>query len=287
MLWYLDNARSVAEPQNRPAGANRKVERAMRFVEPELRAQMPTGLNENYARELLELHTLGVDAGYTQADVTELARVLTGWGIDRRGAGSGGFQYRPAVHDAKEKHVLGYRFPAGGGIEEGERMIAILANHPATARHIAQKLCRKFVADEPSADLVARVASAFTATHGDLRETVRAVVTSPEFLDPRHHGGKVKTPLEYAVSAVRASGASTDGRGLGRELAGLGQPLYLCQPPTGYAEESEAWISSGALLARMNFATALLEGRVAGTRAGAAPPELTAAALGGPDFQRQ
>ncbi|HEY7368487.1 MAG TPA: DUF1800 family protein, partial [Thermoanaerobaculia bacterium] len=108
MLWYLDNARSVAEPQNRPAGANRRIERAMRFVEPELRGQMPTGLNENYARELLELHTLGVDAGYTQADVTELARVLTGWGIDRRGSGSGGFQYRPAVHDAKEKHVLGH-----------------------------------------------------------------------------------------------------------------------------------------------------------------------------------
>jgi uncharacterized protein (DUF1800 family) len=287
MLWYLDNARSVAEPANRTASGDKRVQRFLQRSDPEIRAQMPPGINENYARELMELHTLGVDGGYTQKDVTELARLLTGWGIDRRGFGSGGFQFRSVVHDAKEKVVLGHRFPAGGGLEEGERMISILANHPATARHISEKLCRKFVADEPPADLVGRVASVFTATRGDLRETVRAVVTSPEFFDPRHREAKVKTPLEFAVSAVRATGARTDGKGLARELAGLGQPLYLCQPPTGYAEEAEAWISSGALLARMNFATALLEGRVAGTRAAAAPAGVTAQVLGGPDFQKQ
>jgi uncharacterized protein (DUF1800 family) len=131
------------------------------------------------------------------------------------------------------------------------------------------------------------VASVFTSTRGDLRETVRAVVTSPQFFDPRYREAKVKTPLEFAVSAVRAAGARTDGKGLARELASLGQPLYLCQPPTGYAEEAQAWISSGALLARMNFASALLEGRVAGTRTVALPPDITAQVLGGPEFQKQ
>jgi uncharacterized protein (DUF1800 family) len=287
MLWYLDNARSVAEPENRPAGANRKIERFMRRLEPDIAREMPSGVNENYARELLELHTLGVDGGYTQSDVTELARLLTGWGIDRRGSGSGAFQFRPVVHDAKAKTILGHRFPAGGGLEEGERMIGLLARHPATARHLAEKLCAKFVSDDPPDALVERVAGAFTRTGGDLRETVRAVVTSPEFFDPVHRAAKVKTPLEYVVSAVRASGATTDGRALAKELTTLGQPLYLCQPPTGWEEGAEAWLSSGALLARMNFATALLDGRVPGTRVDRTPAPVTAVSLGGPEFQRQ
>jgi uncharacterized protein (DUF1800 family) len=190
-------------------------------------------LNENYARELLELHTLGVDGGYTQRDVPELARVLTGWSIVRPEQGTG-FVFRAALHDNGAKTVLGRPFPAGGGIEEGETMIRILARHPTTARRIAFQLCQRFVADAPPTELVDRVAKRYLATDGDLRETVRAVVTSPEFFDRQYYRAKVKSPFEYVVSAVRALGASPDDAlPIARQLAQMGEPSTDCQPPTG------------------------------------------------------
>ena len=273
MLVYLDNARSVADAAHRPAGPGRRIAAGAN--------RGPTGLNENYARELLELHTLGVDGGYSQADVTELARVLTGWsisrGVERSESGfrpargrspdreePGAFVFRARLHDVGEKTVLGRRFPAGGGIEEGEAAIRMLARQPATAHHIAAELCRRLVADEPPPSLVERVAARFLATGGDLTETVRSIVTSAEFFDPLYYRAKVKSPFEYAASAVRAAGASTDGRGLGREVAEMGEPLYLCQPPTGYSDAAEAWVNSGALLARLNFALSLTSGRIPG-----------------------
>ncbi|HSP35474.1 MAG TPA: DUF1800 domain-containing protein, partial [Thermoanaerobaculia bacterium] len=172
MLFYLDNARSRA-------GA----------------------INENYAREIMELHTLGVDAGYTQNDVTELARVFTGWTIAGPRQG-GAFVFRPMLHDNGAKSVLGVQLPAHGGMAEGEKMIHILAHHPATAQHIAYQLCQRLVADDPPPALVDRVAKRFLATDGDLRETVRAVITSPEFWSADDYRAKVKTPFAYAISAV-------------------------------------------------------------------------------------
>jgi uncharacterized protein (DUF1800 family) len=291
MLFYLDNARSVADPEHRAVTAAGGFGGRGRFgrlapranANANANANAPKGLNENYARELMELHTLGVDGGYSQKDVTELARILTGWSIGRpraregegmlraRRAGveetPGGFVYRAAAHDVGAKTFLGVTFPAGGGMEEGERAIAMLARRPATARHIAEQLCRRLVADDPPRDLVERVASRFLATGGDLRDTVRVIVESPEFFDPLHYRAKIKSPFEYVVSALRAVGGSTDGRALAKEIAEMGEPLYLCQPPTGYSDESSAWVGSGALLARLNFAIALAQGRLPGTTA--------------------
>ena len=273
MLFYLDNAQSVADPEHRPP----PPARARFFGGPGFpgRPRMESGagnlnarkggLNENYARELMELHTLGVDGGYTQKDVTELARVLTGWSIDRNGGP--GFVFRPRVHDAHAKTVLGHVFSAGGGIEEGEKMIRILAHHPATARRIAFQLCQRLVADEPPAALVERIAKKFLAADGDLRQTVRAVVESPEFFDSRYYRAKVKSPLEYVVSAIRAAGGETNARApILRELTQMGEPLYLCQPPTGYSDVASAWVNTGALVARLNFALALAANRLAGTQ---------------------
>jgi uncharacterized protein (DUF1800 family) len=283
MLFYLDNARSVADEQHRgtfPAAIRNNP-------------NAPKGLNENYARELMELHTLGVDGGYTQKDVTELARILTGWSIGRPQGGEGArkatnrggrgfgrrrmmqepespgeFVFRARAHDEGTKTLLGVSFPPSG-IAEGERAIAMLAHHPATAHHIAYQLCQRLVADEPPAPLVDRVAKRFLANGGDLRDTVRAIVTSPEFFDPQYYRAKIKSPFEYVVSALRAVGGATDGRAIARQIAEMGEPLYLCQPPTGYSDTADAWVSSGALLARLNFALALAQGRLPGTQADA------------------
>ncbi|HEX7251944.1 MAG TPA: DUF1800 domain-containing protein, partial [Thermoanaerobaculia bacterium] len=268
MLFYLDNAQSAADENHRPLPPMRGGPWRARFAGPAgpsapAKKKMPSGLNENYARELMELHTLGVDGGYTQRDVTELARVLTGWSIERQG---GGFLFRPLLHDVGEKTVLGIRFPAGGSMEEGERAIRILAHHPATARHIATQLCQRLVADDPPKELVARVAQRFLATDGDLRETVRAIVESREFFDPKFYRAKVKSPFEYAVSAVRAAGGETDGAlPLVRAIAQMGEPLYLCQPPTGYSDASSAWVNTGALVARLNFALDVAGNKLPGT----------------------
>ncbi|HKS24449.1 MAG TPA: DUF1800 domain-containing protein [Thermoanaerobaculia bacterium] len=237
MLFYLDNARSM----------NGK-------------------LNENYAREIMELHTLGVDGGYTQKDVTELARVLTGWSIAMPRQG-GGFVFRPRMHDSGAKVVLGVRFPAGGGIGEGERMIHILAHHPATAHHIALQLCQRLVSDDPPKALVDRVAKTFLATDGDLRKTVQAVIDSPEFWDPHVYRAKVKAPFEYVVSAIRAVDAHVDDpRPVARALQQIGEPLYGAQPPTGYSDKADAWVNTGALMNRLNFALALAGNTLPGVR---------------------
>jgi uncharacterized protein (DUF1800 family) len=277
MLVYLDNwlsadpaAASRIENARRPNGANRR--RPMRpggqraggqpsaTVPP---ARMPRGLNENYARELLELHTLGVDGGYTQQDVIEVARAFTGWTIGR--PADPGFRFVAAMHDRGEKKILGHSLAAGGGIEDGDKVLDILAAHPATARHISFKLVQRFVSDTPPAGLVDRTADTFTRTKGDLREVVRTIVTSPEFFAPAAHRAKVKTPFEFVVSALRATGADVhQATGAVRALAGLGMPAYLCQPPTGYDDTADTWVSSGALVNRMNFALALSGGQLRG-----------------------
>lgn len=270
MLFYLDNARSMAAPENRPAGQPRRF--GDRFGGPALmqRPQLPNrdgGLNENYAREIMELHTLGVDAGYTQKDVTELARVLTGWTITRERDGGEGaaFVFRPQMHDAGAKYVLGIRFAPGGGIDEGERMIHVLAHHPATAHRIAYKLCQRLVADEPPPTLVNRVAKKFLTTDGDLRQTVRAVIDGPEFWDPTAYRSKVKSPFEYTISAVRAVNAQiTDAAPIARALQQIGEPLYGAQPPTGYSDKADVWINTGALMNRLNFALSLASNKLPG-----------------------
>jgi uncharacterized protein (DUF1800 family) len=220
----------------------------------------PRGLNENYARELMELHTLGVDGGYTQQDVVEVARILTGWTIDRPQQG-GSFVFRPQVHDAGAKTVLGVSFPAGRGEDEGERLLDMLASHPSTARHIAYKLSQRFVADEPPPALVERAARTFLETDGDLRAVTRVIVTSPELFSADAYRAKVKTPLEFVISAARAAGATiANPQPMIGALRELGMPLYGAQPPTGYSMTADAWVNTGALLARMNYATQLVSG---------------------------
>ncbi len=271
MLFYLDNAQSTADESNRPRPAKREIWRrdliGTMLGDRPAQKNASKGLNENYARELMELHTLGVDGGYTQKDVTELARVLTGWSIDRRGGEPGGFLFRPAVHDIGEKTILGHRFSPGGRIEEGEKMIHILALHPSTAQYISRKLCQRLVADDPPKEFVDRVARKFLSTGGDLRQTVRAILESPEFFDPKFYRAKVKSPFEYVVSAVRAAGGETNGRmPIVRAIAQMGEPLYLCQPPTGYSDAAPAWVNTGALVARLNFALDLAANKLPGTQ---------------------
>ena len=289
MLFYLDNARSIAAPENRPKAAQRGQMPARRGLfgmrgrnrgavmaggagmprKPQNVNANKGGLNENYAREIMELHTLGVDAGYSQKDVTELARVLTGWTIagGRQGIEGSGFVYRPQLHDVAAKTVLGVHFAAGGGMEEGETMIHFLAHQPATAHHIAYKLCQRLVADVPPSSLVDRVAKKFLDSDGDLRQTVKALIDSPEFWDPRAARSKVKSPFEYAVSAVRAVRANVENPlPIARALQQIGEPLYGAQPPTGYSDKADVWINTGALLNRLNFALALASNKIPGVR---------------------
>lgn len=271
MLFYLDNFQNVdpkasqRQAEQLEAQRNRPVARArQRQMTDEQREQQEQrlmtlrnrGLNENYARELMELHTLGVDGGYTQADVVAVARTFTGWTIDRPRDG-GSFQFNAQVHDNDPKVVLGTTIKAGGK-KDGEAVLDLLSTHPATAQFIATKLARRFVADEPPAALVDRVAKVFLDTKGDLRAVTRAVITSPEFFSAEYRRAKVKTPLEFVVSAVRATGATlVTPASLVQALRDLGMPLYGAQPPTGYGDTAEDWINTGALLKRLNFAIAL------------------------------
>jgi uncharacterized protein (DUF1800 family) len=245
------------------------------------------GLNENYARELLELHTLGVDGGYTQADVVDIARAFTGWTIDHPRPGhprsGGGFVFDARAHDGGVKTILGHRLPAGGGRDEGERVLDLVARHPATARFLATKLARRFVADDPPPAVIERAAGVFRETNGDIRAVVRSIVRSPEFVTEAAYRAKIKTPLEFTVSALRALEARTDAAlPIQRTLLGMGEPLYTAQAPTGYPDRAEAWTSPGGLLARLNFAQALVAGRLPGTAVdlaglvdgGAGPAEL-------------
>ena len=239
---------------------------------PAQRQRPRRGINENYARELMELHTLGVDGGYTQKDVQEVARAFTGWTIlDPRGAAGtsrgGTFVFNQRAHDDGEKIVLGQKIPSGGGVRDGQMVLDILVRHPSTAKFIATKLSRRFVSDNPSPALVARVAAAFTKSNGDIRETLRAVFTSPEFNSAEARRAKIKTPFELTVSAVRTLGAETDARpALHQWVARMGEPLYLYQAPTGYPDTAEHWVNTGALLERLNFALALVSNRIPGTR---------------------
>ena len=254
MLFYLDNWMS-ADPHTLPFGAQdarRPVNRRQQ------------GLNENYARELMELHTLGVDGGYTQKDVTEVARSFTGWTIGNPRQG-GGYVFNGRLHDDGEKLVLGHRIHAGGGEHDGEQVLDILASHPSTARFIATKLVRRFVNDTPPPALVERAAARFRDSDGDIRAVVQTIVTSPEFLAPEAYRAKVKSPFELIVSAMRATGADvSDATPLVRALQQLGMPLYACQPPTGYGDDASAWVNTGAFVSRMNFALALSNNRMRG-----------------------
>ena len=257
MMIYLDNFLSQMEQPAPPP----KYDADGNLIPPPRRP----GLNENYARELMELHTLGVDGGYTQTDVREVARCFTGWTVGQQPNQM--FVFRPRSHDKGEKIVLGKRIAPGGGIEDGLRVLDLLSKHPSTARFISYKLSQRFVADEPPQSLVDRAAEVFTQTDGDIRQVVRAILTSPEFYSPKYYRNKIKSPLELAASAIRATGASTDAASpLIQTVARMGEALYQCQPPTGYSEDSSRWLSNATLLERMNFAVALMANRINGTR---------------------
>jgi len=260
MLFYLDNWTSTRE------GFDMAALRRQGAPVPAKLAQVgKLGLNENYARELLELHTLGVDGGYTQADVREVARCFTGWGIEKPRQ-VGAFAFHPLAHDRGEKHVLGQTIAAGGAMEDGEHVLDVLAAHPSTAHFLARKLAQKFVADEPPTALVEHLAETYLATHGDLTAVYLALFRSPEFWSDQAFNGKTKTPLEFAISAVRALGGSTYGDApLVKALDGMGEPLYRAQPPTGWPEVATPWVNAGALVTRINFALALTAGRIPGT----------------------
>jgi uncharacterized protein (DUF1800 family) len=222
------------------------------------------GINENYGRELLELHTVGVDAGYGQNDVREAARAFTGWGIDDVRV-SGSFLFRPAQHDRGAKSVFGLDLAAGGGKEDGDRLLDYLSTHPATARFISWRLAQRFVADDPPARIVDRMASTFLSTGGDLAAVMRTMVGSAEFWAEAFGGGKVKTPFEYVVSAIRAvEGQVTGARAVAQQLTNMGMGLYQSVPPTGYSNRGSEWLNPSSHLSRMNFGLDLAAGAIAG-----------------------
>jgi uncharacterized protein (DUF1800 family) len=225
------------------------------------------GINENHGRELLELHTVGVDAGYTQQDVIEASRCLTGHGIDNVGT-SGNYLYRPANHDDGAKQVFGLQVASGGGAGDIERLLDHLAAHPATARFISRRLAQRFVADDPAEAFVARIADVFLRTQGDLREVVKAIFGSAEFWAEAFGTGKPKTGFEFVVSAVRAAGGNvTNPRMMRQAIQDSGMPLYACNPPTGYSNRGHDWLNPSAQLYRMNFALDLAAGMVTGVTA--------------------
>jgi uncharacterized protein (DUF1800 family) len=258
MLFYLDNWQSVSP--------DRMQENARGKMFAKQKGKQARGLNENYARELMELHTLGVDGGYTQKDIIEVARCFTGWTISQPNLG-GEFMYNDRVHDKGEKNVLGVTIPPGGGKDDAEKVLDILARHPATARFISTKLAKKFVADDPPPALIERMTKTFIGTDGDIRAVMAALLESKEFFSAGAFRAKVKTPLELVVSAVRATGAEVNfAIPLATQIAQLGQPLYRKVEPTGYSGANAEWVNSAALLARMNFALALADNRVPGVK---------------------
>jgi uncharacterized protein (DUF1800 family) len=251
--------------------------------QPRPQQQQRRGINENYARELMELHTLGVDGGYTQKDVQEVARCFTGWTIfqprggaaaanammGREGArqNAGTFVFNARMHDDGEKVVLGHKIPAGGGIKDGLMVLDILAHHPSTAKFISTKLVRHFVADDPPRALVDRVAATFMKTDGDIREMLKTIFFSREFNSTEAYRAKIKRPFELVISAIRSLGADTNGGpGTHQWIARMGEPLYGYQTPNGYSDVAESWVNTGGLLERMNFGLALANNRIPGTR---------------------
>ena len=267
MLFYLDNWESVGAQS--PAGMRRK-----------------RGLNENYGRELLELHTRGVDGGYTQKDVTEVARCFTGWTI-KQPQRVAEFEFNPRMHDDGEKTVLGVRIPAGGGIQDGFKVLHLLAHHPSTARFISRQLAMHFVADDPPAALVNRMAATFLKKDGDLRAVLKTMFDSPEFWSRGAYRAKIKSPLEMVASSLRAIDAQVDFTfGLNNQLNQLGEPLYRKAEPTGYSNSGQEWLNSAGLLARMNFSVALANNKVPGVKVDSARSS-EGVALGSPDFQKK
>ena len=272
MLFYLDNYLSSSPDSFRvlQSVSNRRA-----------------GINENYARELMELHTLGVDGGYGQRDVQEVARAFTGWSIEAPQR-SGEFVFRPRMHDNGEKVVLGHKIN-DGGMKDGEAVIDLLARHPSTARFISTKLVRRFVSDDPPRSLVDQVAAVYKRTGGDIPDMLRAIFKSHEFWAPQAVGAKIKTPFELAVSAIRALNGATDGsRPLAQMITRMGQPLYQCQPPSGFPDRSDYWMNTGAVLERLNFIVALTTNRIPGTTVTFDEPvKSVALKLGAPEFQRR
>ncbi len=271
MLFYLDNWLSVGPDSDFARGISRRNENYNWRRPPRMQRPAPakqakskrSGLNENYGRELMELHTLGVNGGYTQKDVTEVARVLTGWTLKQPRQG-GGFVFEERMHEPGDKHVLGHRIKSSGE-KEGREVLHILAHHPSTAKFISTKLAMRFVSDDPPPALVDRMTQTFLKKDGDIREVLKTMFRSPEFWAPESYRAKVKTPLEFVVSAVRTSGAEvSDALPLARQLQNLGMPLYGMQPPTGYSMKADAWVNSSALLGRMNFALALTAAKLKG-----------------------
>ena len=324
MLFFLDNFESVAPNAQANNAGNGRLQQAMRSgqLTPRMREQIRQrqgltdeqldqrikqaqqvgqnrqrrGINENYARELMELHTLGVDGGYTQKDIVEVARAFTGWTINdprgyrraaaatiqgneeqrlsrlQRQAGipddteSGEFYFNDRWHDKDAKTVLGQKI-SEGGVKDGLKVIDILVKHPSTAKFIAKKLAMKFVSDNPSEALVGRVAEAFSKSNGDIKTTLRALFTDREFFAPENYRSKIKTPFELAVSSIRALGGNTNaGPAMLAMLNKLGEVPYGYQAPTGYPDTAEDWVNTGALLERLNYAVAIASNRIPGTK---------------------
>ena len=279
MLFYLDNWLSVGPHSDVALGRPRQrayrplyrgpfgvpVYRPPRPQNPNAQQRKPKreGLNENYARELMELHTLSVNGGYSQKDVTEVAKVFTGWTI-RQPRQGGGFEFNQRLHEPGPKYVLG-KVIKDHGEKEGEQVLEMLTKSPKTAHFISYKLAQRFVADEPPPALVDRMAATYLKKDGDICEVLRTLFQSPEFWSPEAYRAKVKTPLEFVVSAVRASGVDVENAmPLVQNLNRMGMPLYGAQPPTGYSMKADTWVNSAALLSRMNFALALGTGRMRG-----------------------
>ena len=277
MLFYLDNWQSVGPNAPGAGRGNAKQQRR--------------GLNENYGRELLELHTLGVDGGYTQKDVTEVARCFTGWTINQPQRG-GAFSFAARLHDNGEKVVLGVTIPAGGGQQDGEKVLDIVSHSPATAHFISRKLAQRFVADDPPESLVNAMAQTFLKTDGDIRQVLHTMLNSKEFWSVGAYRSKMKSPLEMVASAVRAVNGDVDfATALTNQVAQLGEPLYRKQEPTGYSNSSREWLNSAGLVARMNFALQLADNKVPGVKVevaqAAKPGDSEGITLGSPEFQKR
>ena len=271
MLFYLDNWLSVGPDSDAANGVprqqnwGRRRQRYPRPQRPQAKGKRNSGLNENYGRELMELHTLGVNGGYTQKDVTEVARVLTGWTLKEPRKG-GDFQFEERMHEPGDKVVMGHHIKSGGE-KEGTDLLHFLAHNPSTAKFISTKLAMRFVSDNPTSTLVDRMAQTFLKKNGEIREVLTTMLESPEFWAPEAYRAKVKTPLEFVASAVRATGAEvTDATPLARQLQTMGMPLYGMQPPTGYSMKADTWVNSSALLGRMNFSLALATGKLKGVQ---------------------
>ena len=271
MLFYLDNWLSVGPESDFALGIRRGAAGNWRRRFPNAQQQSPQpkqvrkGLNENYGRELMELHTLGVNGGYTQKDVTEVAKVFTGWTLKQPREG-GGFAFDERMHEPGSKIVLGHKIKEKGE-KEGYEVLHMLAHNPATAKFVCTKLAIRFVNDNPPADLVARMAGTFLKKDGNIREVLKTMLDSPEFWQPEMYRAKVKTQLEFVVSALRATGADVnDATPIVAQLQELGMPLYGAQPPTGYSMKADVWVNSSALLGRMNFAIRLASGKLRGVQ---------------------